>query len=414
MALHPLRSALSAFVGPYKALPPSVWVIFVVQIINRFGDFVMPFLSLFLTAKLGYDTATTGLFVTATIATGLLGTISAGKLSDHHGRKPILLSCLLISGTIIGILGFLPPNGLIPWLLVVASFFQGALRPAISALIADLCTADQRKDAFSLSYYGINIGVALGPMIAGFLFEEHLAWIFWGDGLTTLLALVLVVLYIPNLSPGDLHRGVNGEQEQAHTGSAIKAFVSRPQVLVFSLLLVLVNFMYNQTTFGLPIYTDTILKPGGAVAFGWLMSFNALVVLVCTPFLVHLTRHQEQAGTMARGTVLYALGFGMMAFHLDLPLLLLSTLLWSLGEILFSINTGAYLSARTPLNLRGQFQAYREMLSSLGRMLSPLVCGAIMVGSGIYATWAVIGIIGVLASAGLFFLSAMKDKPGES
>lgn len=407
----PLRSVITSFLRPYRALPRPVWIVFAVQIINRFGDFVTPFLSLFLTSRLGYDTATTGLFVTATIATGLLGTILAGKLSDHHGRKPILLVCLAISGTIIGLGGFLPPNGLIPWLLVIASFFQGALRPVISALIADVCPADQRKDAFSLSYYGINIGVAVGPMLAGFLFENHLPWIFWGDGLTTLIALVLVALFIPALAPADLHHENNGHHEKAQKGSALKAFLSQPQVVLFCLMLVLINFMYNQTTFGLPIYTDSILKPGGAIAFGWLMSFNAMVVLVCTPFIVHVTRKQDQAQSMALGTALYAIGFGMMAFHLNLGLLLLSTLLWSLGEIFFSINTGAYLSARTPLNLRGQFQAYREILSSLGRMLSPLVCGAVMVSAGIYASWALIGFIGIAATVGLWFMAKMKDTP---
>ena len=41
----------------------------------------------------------------------------------------------------------------------------------------DLCPADQRKEGFSLSYLGVNLGVAIGPMCAGLLFERHLPWL---------------------------------------------------------------------------------------------------------------------------------------------------------------------------------------------------------------------------------------------
>ena len=34
-------------------------------------------------------------------------------------------------------------------------------------MIIDLTTQENRKTAFSLSYLGINIGVAIGPMVAG-------------------------------------------------------------------------------------------------------------------------------------------------------------------------------------------------------------------------------------------------------
>ena len=41
-------------------------------------------------------------------------------------------------------------------------------------MITDLTVAEQRKGAFSLVYLSHNIGFALGPMIAGFLFNRRL------------------------------------------------------------------------------------------------------------------------------------------------------------------------------------------------------------------------------------------------
>lgn len=45
----------------------------------------------------------------------------------------------------------------------------------------------------------------------------------------------------------------------------------------------------------------------------------------------------------------------MMAFSLGLGPLLLSTLIWSAGEVLLFINSGAYIAEHTPEHQRGQF-----------------------------------------------------------
>lgn len=50
----------------YKGLPKSMYVLFVAQIINRFGDFVMPFLTLYLTIKIGLSAEVTGFIVMIT------------------------------------------------------------------------------------------------------------------------------------------------------------------------------------------------------------------------------------------------------------------------------------------------------------------------------------------------------------
>jgi len=43
---------------------------------------------------------------------------------------------------------------------------------------------ETRRAAFSLSYLGVNIGVALGPLMAGWLFTHTLSWMFWLDGVS--------------------------------------------------------------------------------------------------------------------------------------------------------------------------------------------------------------------------------------
>ena len=44
--------------------------------------------------------------------------------------------------------------------------------PAYDALLADLTNPDNRKGAYSLVYMGWNLGFAIGPAIAGMLFQD--------------------------------------------------------------------------------------------------------------------------------------------------------------------------------------------------------------------------------------------------
>ena len=388
----------SSIFSPYRRLSRPMWVLFFVQVINRIGDFVAPFMTLFLTRKLGLSTAEAGFWVTLTIVSGLAGIMVSGRFSDRQGRKPVLLASMVLSAIPIGVAGFFADQFWIVWLLVAMSFFQGMVRPVIAALIADLTTADERKDAYALNYLGINIGVAAGPMIAAFLFERSIRWLFWADALTTFAAIALISLFIPFMNPRAIKDSQTGNhEEKSEEGSSVAAFLARPLLVGFCLLLMADNFMYAQTHFALPLST-------AAMTYGTLMSFNAIIVVTVTPVMNFLTRRQNPITSMIAGSILYAAGFGILVFPFTLPVLFLSTLTWTLGEILFSINTGVYMAAKTPQNLRGQFQAYREFITSFGRMAGPFFGGLVTAAFGIHALWLVVGILGFFSAAGFLFL----------
>lgn len=390
--------------SPYARLSRPIWVLFAVQVINRMGDFVQPFLTLFLTRRLGFSGAATGFWVTSTIVAGTLGVLSAGRLSDSRGRKLVLFGGMGVSAVIIAVSGFMLSSPRIVWMLVGMSFFQGMVRPGISALIADLTAPDERKDAYALSYLGINIGVGVGPMIAGLLFERHAQWLFWGDAISSAIALVLIGLLIPNVRHDELPLHPNAAGEEAWNGNALVAFVRRPILVAFCFLILLVNVMYTQTHFALPMYTSLLFNEQGALAYGRVMSFNAVVVVLFTPFISHFNRRQEPLESMAVGSLLYAAGFSMMVVALPLPALYLSTLIWTLGEIMFSINSGVFMAANTPKNLRGQFQSYREFIASSGRIFSPLLAGLVIGSLSLFATWGFVAALGLLAAGGFAWL----------
>jgi MFS family permease len=396
------------FLGSFLHLPKAMWVLFVIQVLLRGGDFVFPFLTLFLTRKLGLSSAQAGLWVMANVVSGLLGTMVAGKVSDHLGRRNVLGACMAGSALLTALCGFLPPSLLIAQVLVVAGFFQGSMKPIIAAAIMDLCPSEQRKEAFSLSYLGVNLGVAIGPMAAGFLFEHHMTWMFFGNGVTFTLALILLLRSIPVLgqgAPGDLPAS-----ERAVEGSALRAFLARPLLVAFCVIALFVSFSYAQTNFGLTLYASEVFGARGANVFGFLMSLNAVVVLASTAFMTRLTQRLSSPAAMALGTALYTLGFALLVFRLSFGLLAFSTIVWTLGEVLLAINFGAYLASHTPANLRGRFQSFRETLSSAGRIFSPVACGLVITHWGIHASWALTALVTLGCTGGFVWLHRWEER----
>ena len=385
-------------------LPAPIWIIFSVQVVNRIGDFVAPFLTLLFTRKIGLAESTVGLLVTATAVSGLFGNLAAGKLCDRFGRKRILVAALSAVAVLNGSCGFFEPGMATAYVLIVSGFFLGAVRPSIAAMLADLSVADQRRQAWSLNYLGINIGASIGPLLAGFLFERNLPWLFWGDALSTLAAVGLLLAFIPETAPDascverSLDDGDELSAERAETGTVLRAFFRRPVLVGYFAVSLFSNFAYGQVHFGLPLYSQRVFGEGGATMFGFLISWNGVVVLLCTNVVLRLTKRVPALASMAIASFFYAVGFGVFMFQCSLPVLLAATTAWTIGEILFATNGGAWVASRTPMNFRGRFQAVHHAVGAAGAMLSPLLGGLVVERTGVFVLWALVSAIAALCA----------------
>ena len=372
------------------------------------GDFVHLFMTLYLTRIIGFDVKTVGLFIMITAASGILGSVIGGKLSDHIGRKTVMVGSQFTSAAILAVCGFLPSTMIIPVMLIIANFFTGAVRPASRSMLTDLTKSTERQKAFSLLYLGTNFGVAIGPMIAGFLFLNHLPWIFWGDAFTTILAFTLVLKYVPESNPSesDIKEEAGNSLEKAVEGSAIRAFLNRPVLVFFLIFTVMANFTYAQMTFTLPLHLNEIFDDRGAEFFGYLMSFNAVIVLIFTALVLGITRRIKAVYNMAFAAFLYAIGFGSLSFINSFQGFLLTTFIWTIGEILMVTNSSVYIANHTPINLRGRFNAITGLAFGLGYIAGPFISGLLISAGSISRLWLFILFFSLLT--GLLFAGLGK------
>jgi len=133
--------------------------------------------------KVGYYT---GMIVSLHYAAEAATAFPWNRLSDHVGRKPILLFCLL--GTTIAIVLFGLSHSF--WALVLSRCLHGAMRGHISAMksmIVELTDETNIARGFSMPPVAWSLGYMIGPLIGGFLSRPQDRWShtfshpFWAD-----------------------------------------------------------------------------------------------------------------------------------------------------------------------------------------------------------------------------------------
>lgn len=398
--------------GPYLSLPKGIWALFGAILINRMGNFVAPFLTLYLTQKAGYSAAQTGLFLMLLPLAVIPGLLGGGWMADHWGRRRVLVVGQALAGSVYVVASLGPQSPMVPVLLVAATFLANVAQVAHNAMLNDLTVPENRKTAFSLNYLGINLGFSIGPLAAGLLFSTNLGLFFLFDGLSTWASAALVFF----LTRETLHdapaaaeaEGAPGERPVA--GSLFKVLFQRPYFLWFLAIGFLSNAVYGQHTFSLPLQLNQDFGPsGGPGVFGLLMAVNGLTVVVGSTVLTRLTARFPSLRVVAGATLLYGAGFGMIGAIGLLPgpplgWFVFSTVLWTLGEILASVAGHVYVAGHTPANHRGRFNSVRMVTWNLSSALATAGAGLYVQALGVTAIWPAVAAVALAACGALVWL----------
>ncbi len=396
----------------YFGLPRSVYIIFFARVVNSMGNFVHPFLTLLLTSKVGMGEQTVGLYLLLCSVVQVPGSLWGGRLADKIGRKKVMICsmglaalCLLPCAFLIdSVAGF----EYIPWLLILSAFLGSMAGPASGAMMNDLTLPENRQAAYSLLYMGMNVGLAIGSLIAGFLFNHFIKFLFIGDVITTLLSITLLILFIKETKPesSDMEQFTEERSgEKAEQGGLIKVMLKRPTLLVFAVFDMLFAFIYAQTNFSLPLQSRLVFgEKLGASNYGIFCMINCIEVIGFTTIITLLTRKIRPIYNVSIAGIFYVVGFGMLFFVNGFWMFILSTVIWTVGEIINATNIGVYIANHSPVSHRGRFNSVINIISGTGSAVSPYIMGGFIVERGVTNVWPIISIISLVASISMLLL----------
>lgn len=398
----------------YTKLPKSIFILFLAQIVSASGNFVFPFLAIFFTKTLMFNEQKAGFYIMLATAAKVPGLLLGGKLADVFGRKKIFILFSLLSAFFIFLCLLVKQIIFIPWFLTISAVFNGANYPAMKAMVADLTNRENRKAAFSLLYLGMNIGFAIGPFIAGLIYNKYLNFLFIGDTITTLISVLLVYFLISESfpMPGQQKSVLLSENgnERAEEGSIVKVLLSRPYLVIFALIFTLYSFIYVQSEFTLPIQMIKIFGENGPQYFGTIMTINGIVVIFLTVIIISFTRKIKPILNVSLAGTLYAIGFGMIFFSKSLFLFIFSTVLWTLGEIIASTYSDVYIINHTPITHRGRFSAIIHILIGSGFIFGPYLSGLFISNYEVENVWLVVFVVAIISSLLMYLLYYFEDR----
>jgi MFS family permease len=378
-----------------RALPRPAWILFGGTFINRFGTFVMPCLALYMTRE-GYSATQAGLAVSTYGAGHVIASMAGGHLADRIGRRHTIALSMFCSCA--GMLALSQAHTL-PTLLAFA-FVVGAVgelyRPAATALLGDLVPQEQRVAAFGMYRFAINLGFAIGPATAGLLANRSFFYVFAGDAATSFLYGAVAMFMLPhgNRSDGKDEKPAEG----LRTAFADRAFM---WFLAATLCLTWIEFQVHST---LPLHIANLgYSPG---TYGSLMSINGVIIVLFELLLTSWTQKFPPQPLIALGYGLTGLGFALTGFAHGIPMLAITVVIWTLGEMVHAPVAGAFVSGLAPERFRGRYMGLWHSTWSTGLLLGP-VMGTYIYDRSPLALWITCLVVGLAAS----MFALMKPKP---
>jgi MFS family permease len=400
-----------------EPMPKAIKYLFLVRLINAAGSFVMPFMTMLLTVKLSWPAGRAGSFMTIMSIGGGAGMLVAGKLGDSIGRKRLIVVCqggaalLFLACFISGI------GGALPYLAAAANVLLSSTWPVFNAIVADVSPPDQRRRVYSLIYWGNNIGFSIGPLLAGFLFNRDAPLMFLVNAAAITVVSLILGFFVPETKPRGEGAALPSDaphlsersprlSEAAEKGGILAVLARRPVLFLFALILALLNLVYAQHQFSLPLFLTSRLGSQSASAFGAAMTVNGLTVVACTIPLTHLFRRLSPLACMPIGALFYAAGFGILALMpasgsqaTSMAVLGISTFVWTLGEVVSATNVNAFIASRSPESHRSRLNSLVSLIAQSGSMLCPLASGAFIQAYGVAAVWPAAAILGCAGGA---------------
>ena len=292
--------------------PRGLATLFFTEMWERFSYYGMrAFLILYMVNALRFDDKHAGSIYGTYTASAWAAAIVGGIIADRWLGQ---YKSVLIGGIIIAAGHFTLAFHALPFFYAGLSLIvigTGLLKPNVSGIVGSLYEPnDTRRDAgFSIFYMGINLGAALGPLVAGYLAQRvdwHIGFACAGVGMT--LGLVQYVFGRKHLRPGVERlerqrreaRLAAGASDRAATSDATARTVAGftkvewkriGAMAVFFVLAAVFWGAYEQAGSTLNLFGDRYTRAsilGFNFPSSWFVSVQAILVIVLAPVFAWL------------------------------------------------------------------------------------------------------------------------------
>jgi DHA1 family tetracycline resistance protein-like MFS transporter len=335
-----------------------------------------------------------------------------GALSDRYGRRPIMV--LSLFGSAVGYLIFGLGGAL--WVLFLGRITDGLTAGNVStiyAYVADTVAPAKRGRVYGLLGAVGGLGFMLGPVIGGLLGATSPSAPLFAAAALTLANVAWIYFALPetvaHIGPRPAWRWqqVNPLAQLVHVLGMGGLHVPFAAAFAFF-------FAATMLQSNFAVYLKDVLQ-FGPIGIGWILFAVGVMDIVSQGFLTGKLLPRVGAGVLAKsGLAINAIGFAFIACLIFVPrveFLLVSIMIFTLGDGLFQPSINAIISNAAPADAQGLVQGANQSQQALARMLGPLLAAVLSPLSLSAPYWAG----GLIAVAGVVLLSvSARSLPPEA
>ncbi|MEK5331681.1 MULTISPECIES: MDR family MFS transporter [unclassified Lysinibacillus] len=383
-------------------MPKSVWFLIIGMLVNTTGNsFLWPLNAIYMHDYLGKTLAMAGFILMLNSAAGVLGNLLGGFLFDRiGGYKSIMLGILLTVASLVGLTiwhGW--PHYV--WFLTVLGFSGGIVFPGMFALAGAAWPEGGRK-AFNAIYLAQNVGVAVGPALAGIVADYQFDYVFVVNLAMYILFFLIALITFKGIDSESIAlKNVVSESKRITNKAPFYA------LLILSTSSVLCWLAYSQWSATISSYTQDLGL--GLKQYSLLWTINGLLIVIGQPLIAPLVRRWEHQikRQLVFGITLIAASFGIIAFAEDFKMFAAAMVVLTFGEMFYTPALPTIANQLAPKGREGFYQGIINSAATAGRMIGPLF-GGIMVDQ--FGMIALVSILVVVVLMGIF-PCLMYDRP---
>ena len=350
--------------------------------------------------------------------------IVAGALADRFGFRRTLMCAYLVLTIGYFLLGSIESSWMAPlrhaigdkWLvsivLLVPALGPGMVKPCVAGTIARASTESMRSLGYSIYYTLVNIGGAVGPLMAWLIREPlHLGM---ANVFRVSAASVFLMFWVTLLFYREPGRADDAKVESVWVAfTNIFIVLGNLRYVVFLLISSGFYIVYWQIFTSVSIFMRTYVDPHAAV--DRILSLEAFTVIACQILVTYLTRKIPSVQTIAIGFLLAGLSWSLLAVHPTMFRLGVLLVILAFGELTQASRYYEYCSRLAPPEQQGLYMGYAFLPIAIGYGVAGKLGGRLLTVFGETPhrpadMWWVITAIGV-ATAALMWLYGRIVRP---
>lgn len=373
-------------------MPKAVWFLIIGMFINTTGNsFLWPLHTIYMHDHLGQTLTMAGFVLMINAGTGVIGNLLGGFLFDRIGGYKSIMFGIILSMVSLMLLTFWHGWPEYIWFVAILGFSGGIIFPSMYALVGSVWPEGGRK-AFNAIYLSQNLGVAIGPAVAGLVADHNINNIFLANLLTYVLFLVVAGVYYRKMSVAP-----NINASIMKSSKKIKQKAPFYAMMIVSIGYMLTWVAYVQWTSTISTH---VLDLGITLKeYSMLWTMNGALILVTQPLIKPIINRLEHRikTQMIIGIVIFMASFVVVSYAEDYTMFIVAMVVLTLGEVFIWPAVPTLAGQLAPKGREGFYQGIVNSMATIGRMIGPFAGGILVDVYGIQAMFLVFTLLIALA-----------------